>query len=123
MIRSHAAGSPIRHHASRIRNLGIAGVLAAGILPAVHAQPVVRWRIASSFPRSLDTQGAKLRPFPPDVMRAAFKVSKELYAELSSSYPAWAKGYADYAKFRGEQNLRFRFTEATFDRFMRGQKL
>ena len=34
---------------------GIAGVLAAGVAPAVHAQAAVRWRMASSFPKSLDT--------------------------------------------------------------------
>ena len=34
---------------------GIAGVLATGIAPAVHAQAAVRWRLASSFPKSLDT--------------------------------------------------------------------
>jgi TRAP-type mannitol/chloroaromatic compound transport system substrate-binding protein len=67
--------------------------------------------------------GAKLRPFPADVMSAAFKTSMQLYAELSSSNPAWARVYGDYARFRGEQNLWFRFSEATFDRFMQGQKL
>ncbi|MCT9809754.1 TRAP transporter substrate-binding protein DctP [Acidovorax sp. Be4] len=40
---------------SILKNAGIAGVLAAAAAPAVHAQPVVRWRIASSFPKSLDT--------------------------------------------------------------------
>ena len=40
---------------SLIKNAGIAGVLAAGVAPAVHAQEVIRWRIASSFPKSLDT--------------------------------------------------------------------
>ncbi|MBN9408682.1 MAG: TRAP transporter substrate-binding protein DctP [Burkholderiales bacterium] len=40
---------------SVIKNAGIAGVLAAGIAPAVHAQATVRWRLASSFPKSLDT--------------------------------------------------------------------
>ncbi len=73
--------------------------------------------------KQLVNAGAKLRPFPADVMNAAFKVSRDLYAELSASNPRWAKVYADYAKFRGEQNLWFRFTEATFDRFMQGQKL
>ena len=34
---------------------GIAGVLAAGAAPAVHAHAAVRWRLASSFPKSLDT--------------------------------------------------------------------
>jgi TRAP-type mannitol/chloroaromatic compound transport system substrate-binding protein len=40
---------------SLIKNAGIAGVLAAGIAPAVHAQATIRWRLASSFPKSLDT--------------------------------------------------------------------
>ncbi len=41
---------------SFIRSTGLAGVLAAGAAPAiVHAQANVRWRMASSFPKSLDT--------------------------------------------------------------------
>ncbi|MEI7514299.1 MAG: TRAP transporter substrate-binding protein [Betaproteobacteria bacterium] len=40
---------------SIIKNAGIAGVLAAGMAPAVHAQATLRWRVASSFPKSLDT--------------------------------------------------------------------
>ena len=40
---------------SLIKNAGIAGVLAAAVAPAVHAQAAVRWRMASSFPKSLDT--------------------------------------------------------------------
>jgi TRAP-type mannitol/chloroaromatic compound transport system substrate-binding protein len=41
---------------SLIKNAGIAGVLAAGVAPAVQAQgAAIRWRLASSFPKSLDT--------------------------------------------------------------------
>ncbi len=40
---------------SFVRGAGLAGVLAAGIAPAVHAQAAIRWRLASSFPKSLDT--------------------------------------------------------------------
>jgi TRAP-type mannitol/chloroaromatic compound transport system substrate-binding protein len=41
---------------SIIKNAGIAGILAAGTAPAmVGAQAAIRWRIASSFPKSLDT--------------------------------------------------------------------
>ena len=40
---------------SILKHTGIAGVLAAGVAPAVHAQAAIRWRIASSFPKSLDT--------------------------------------------------------------------
>ncbi len=67
--------------------------------------------------------GAKLRPFPADVMNEAFKQAMGLYEELSAKNENWKKVYADYAKFRSDQNLWFRFTEATFDRCMQSQKL
>ncbi|HMO48157.1 MAG TPA: TRAP transporter substrate-binding protein DctP [Rubrivivax sp.] len=40
---------------SLIKQTGMAGILAAGIAPAVHAQAAVRWRLATSFPKSLQT--------------------------------------------------------------------
>ena len=40
---------------SLIKHAGVAGVLAAGVAPAVHAQATIRWRLASSFPKALDT--------------------------------------------------------------------
>jgi TRAP-type mannitol/chloroaromatic compound transport system substrate-binding protein len=41
---------------SFVHGAGLAGVLAAGAAPAiVHAQANIRWRLASSFPKSLDT--------------------------------------------------------------------
>ena len=73
--------------------------------------------------KQLVAGGAKLRPFPADLMTEAFKQSTQLYAELSAKNGNWRKVYADYAKFRSDQNLWFRFTEATFDRFMQSQKL
>src|SRR5687768_17915606 len=51
-------------------------------------------------------------------MNAAFKESLALYDELGTKNADWKKIYADYSSFRTEQNLWFRFTEATFDRFM-----
>ena len=67
--------------------------------------------------------GAKLFPFPKVVMDSAFKETMALYSELSASNPAWKKVYEDYASFRRDVNLWFRFTEATFDSFMQRQKL
>jgi TRAP-type mannitol/chloroaromatic compound transport system substrate-binding protein len=67
--------------------------------------------------------GAKLRPFPQDMMNEAFKLSNEIYAETSAKNESFKKIYADLSKFRADQNLWFRFTEATFDRFMQSQKL
>jgi len=41
---------------SFVRSASLAGVLAAGVAPAVvRAQASIRWRLASSFPKSLDT--------------------------------------------------------------------
>ena len=67
--------------------------------------------------------GTKLRAFPKDVMNAAFKAAMEFYEELNAKNESWKKVYADYSKFRAEQNLWFRFTEASFDSFMQAQKL
>src|SRR5690606_29641784 len=46
---------PFMDRRSLIKHAGIAGVLAAGAAPAVHAQTAIRWRLASSFPKALDT--------------------------------------------------------------------
>ena len=67
--------------------------------------------------------GTKLFRFPKEMMDAAYKEAMGLYSELSASNPAWKKVYEDYAVFRRDQNLWFRFTEAGFDDFMQAQKL
>jgi TRAP-type mannitol/chloroaromatic compound transport system substrate-binding protein len=46
-----------------------------------------------------------------------------IYEELKTKNPEWKKVYEDYATFRRDQNLWFRFTEAKFDSFMQSQKL
>jgi TRAP-type mannitol/chloroaromatic compound transport system substrate-binding protein len=67
--------------------------------------------------------GTKLFRFPKEMMDAAFKEAMALYSELSASNPAWKKVYEDYAVFRRDANLWFRFTEAGFDDFMQEQRL
>ena len=73
--------------------------------------------------KQLVGNNAKVLPFPKDVMDLAFKESMALYSEISARNPAWKKVYDDYAAFRKDQNLWFRFTEARFDSFMQAQKL
>ncbi len=73
--------------------------------------------------KQLVAAGARLKPFPQDVMSRAYKHSMDLYEELSASNVTWKKVYTDYARFRADQNLWFRFAEATFDRFIQSQKL
>ena len=73
--------------------------------------------------KQLVAQGAKLFPFPKDLMDAAFKEATALYDEIGNKNTNWKKVYADYSAFRREANLWFRFTEARFDSFMQSQKL
>jgi TRAP-type mannitol/chloroaromatic compound transport system substrate-binding protein len=72
--------------------------------------------------KQLVSAGTKLRPFSNEILSAAFKQSMALYQEIGTRNEDWKKIYADYAKFRAEANLWFRFTEATFDKFMQAQK-
>ena len=73
--------------------------------------------------KQLVAGGAKLVAFPKPVLDAAFKEAMALYSELSAKNANWKKIYDDYAKFRADSNLWFRFTEARFDSFMQTQKL
>ncbi|MCU7375315.1 TRAP transporter substrate-binding protein [Paucibacter sp. O1-1] len=72
--------------------------------------------------RQLVAAGTKLQRFPKDVLDLAFKESMALYSDLSAKNPNWKKVYTDYANFRREQTLWFRFAEAGFDDFMQAQK-
>jgi TRAP-type mannitol/chloroaromatic compound transport system substrate-binding protein len=73
--------------------------------------------------KQLAGSGTKLVRFPRDMMEAAYKESMALYSELNSSNPRWKKVYEDFANFRRDQNLWFRFAEAGFDEFMQDPKI
>ena len=60
---------------------------------------------------------------PKAVMDAAFKESMALYSELSAKNANWKKVYTDFANFRRDQNIWFRYTEAQFDRYMQSARL
>ena len=93
---------------------------------AAYAHIDMQARYDARNPAALKTlvgQGTKLFRFPKDMMEGAFKAAMEVYAELNASNPAWKKIYEDYAAFRRDSNLWFRFTEAGFDDFMQSQKL
>src|SRR6187455_1134046 len=74
---------------SLIRNAGIAGVLASGIAPAVHAQAAIRWRLASSFPKSLDTLFGGAETFAKAVKAMSggkFEISVHAAGELMPAF-------------------------------------
>jgi TRAP-type mannitol/chloroaromatic compound transport system substrate-binding protein len=73
--------------------------------------------------KELVGKGTKLRAFPEAVMKESFKQSMEVYEELNAKNADWKKIYGDYRKFQADQNLWFRFTEMSFDKFMQAQKL
>ncbi|MCF8183891.1 MAG: ABC transporter substrate-binding protein, partial [Polynucleobacter sp.] len=68
--------------------------------------------------KSLVSKGTKLHAFDKSILVAAHTAAMDLYSDLSAKNPNWKKVYEDYAAFRDDQNLWFRFTEATFDNFM-----
>ena len=74
---------------SLIKNAGIAGILAAGIAPAVHAQAAVRWRCASSFPKSMDTIFGTSEVFVKrvsDMTGGRFQISMHASGELIPAF-------------------------------------
>ena len=95
---------------------------AASAYAHVDMQAKYDYRNAASL-KQLVAGGAKLFPFPKDLMEAAFKESQALYSELSAKNPRWKKVFDDFSAFRRDANLWFQFTEANFDDFMQKQKL
>src|SRR6478752_238905 len=72
-----------------LKHAGLAGVLAAGVAPAVHAQAAVRWRIASSFPKSLDTIYGGAETFAKHVRAISggkFEISVHAAGELMPAF-------------------------------------
>ncbi|MDQ6679936.1 MAG: ABC transporter substrate-binding protein, partial [Pseudomonadota bacterium] len=75
---------------SFIRTTGLAGVLAAGVAPAVvNAQASIRWRLASSFPKSLDTIFGAAEVFAKkvsDMTGGKFQISTHAAGELMPAF-------------------------------------
>ncbi|PZP48224.1 MAG: ABC transporter substrate-binding protein [Azospirillum brasilense] len=68
--------------------------------------------------RRLVAGGAQLRPFPREVMQAAYKSAFELYDEISASNPRFKKVYDHFRTFRDTQLQWFRVAENTYDNFV-----
>src|SRR5688572_13066728 len=72
--------------------------------------------------KKLAAGGAKLRPFPQDVMEAAFKAANETYDEVMATNAAFKKVFESMKAFRADQYLWFQVSEHTYDTFMMGQQ-
>jgi TRAP-type mannitol/chloroaromatic compound transport system substrate-binding protein len=93
---------------------------------ATYAHVEIAAKYDSRNPKALKelvAGGAKLHRLPKPIMDQAFKVSQDVYADLSAKNPRWKKIFSDYEAFRRDQNLWFRFSEKSFDDFMQAQKL
>jgi TRAP-type mannitol/chloroaromatic compound transport system substrate-binding protein len=74
-----------------------------------HGNPDALVRLAGS--------GAELRPFPQEVMQAAFKEAHALYAELAASNPNFKTFYDSFLPYWKKEQLWFRVAELPFDAF------
>jgi len=66
--------------------------------------------------------GAKLRPFSPEIMEACFNAAKQTYDEISATNAAFKKVYEAMKAFRADEYLWFQVSEYTYDAFMMGQQ-
>ena len=67
--------------------------------------------------------GVKLHAYSPEIMKAAYKVSFELYEEEAIKNPAWTKIYEPWKKFRDEEFLWHRVAEQTLATFLYSQQV
>ena len=68
--------------------------------------------------QSLIKNGVKLHAYTPEIMRAAYKASFELYEEEALKNPAWKKIYEPWKKFREEELLWHRVAERSLTEFL-----
>ena len=68
--------------------------------------------------RRLVGAGTQLRPFPQEILEAAYKAANEVYDETSAKNPDFKKIYEAVRAFRNEEYLWFQVAEYTFDNFM-----
>jgi TRAP-type mannitol/chloroaromatic compound transport system substrate-binding protein len=67
--------------------------------------------------RRLVAAGAQLRPYPREILAAAWKATHELYDEISAKNPKFKTVYEPWRKFRDDQYLWFRVAELTYENF------
>ena len=72
--------------------------------------------------KQLIRAGTQLRPFPNDVMNAAYKASNEIYEETAAKNAKFKKIYDHWRKFRDEELQWFAVAENRFDNFMQAAR-
>jgi TRAP-type mannitol/chloroaromatic compound transport system substrate-binding protein len=72
--------------------------------------------------RRLVIGGAQLRPFPQDVLEAAYKATNDTLREIGDANPRFRKQLDALIAFRNEQYLWWQVGEYTFDNFLIRQR-
>jgi TRAP-type mannitol/chloroaromatic compound transport system substrate-binding protein len=68
--------------------------------------------------KQLVAEGALLRPYPLDMLRAAHRATEEHLESIASQDPRFRKVYSLWKVFRDDQHLWFRIAEDGFNRFV-----
>jgi TRAP-type mannitol/chloroaromatic compound transport system substrate-binding protein len=68
--------------------------------------------------REIVAAGVKLKPYPRDIMEAAYKASQEVYADLYGKNEWFKRIHENQTAFRNEEVLWFRVAELPYDSFM-----
>ncbi|NYZ11432.1 ABC transporter substrate-binding protein [Azospirillum sp. RWY-5-1] len=68
--------------------------------------------------KRLLAEGALLRPFGLDILRAAYQATEDHLASLAAGDPQFRKVHDSWKPFRDDQQLWFRIAENSFDRFV-----
>lgn len=72
--------------------------------------------------KKLAASGAKLAPFPQDVLEACFNAAKDTYAEMNATNAPFKKIHDAMMAFRADAYLWSQFSEYQFDQFMMSQQ-
>ena len=73
--------------------------------------------------RRLIAEGAKIQRMPKEVMDAAFKASREVFAEFEAKSEDFRRLNAQYQKFLRDEYAWFRLSELSYDQYMAGLPL
>ncbi|MFN5996185.1 MAG: TRAP transporter substrate-binding protein [Paracoccaceae bacterium] len=79
------------------------------------------WRNVTAL-KSLVANGAQLRPFPQDVMEAAYNAATSTYDEISATNAPFKKIYESQQAFKRDAYLWAQIAEYNYDVFMMGQQ-
>ena len=90
---------------------------------AAHGEMLARYDAANPAAlRRLVVGGVQLRPFPQDVLEAAYKATIDVFREIGDGNPRFRKQVDTFLAYRNEEYLWWQVGEYTFDNFLIRQR-